>query len=243
MVGFVTVREIRADAFRAEAAALTAVVEGLTSADLERPSLCPPWLVSGLVGHVIVASGRVGQAVEAAREPGAAAGPLIDARGYYRPDHRFSPAVNADRIDVAAELAGRLRTAAALAAGLAAACQQTLALLAAAPPAAEVRTRHGDRMLLTDFTVTRVVELGLHGLDLALALDRQPWLTSAAAGVFEALLLPGGTVAASPGPGDLQALLQCDRAGVIARLTGRAKLSPAEQSALADAGVTALALG
>src|ERR1700729_1876857 len=109
MVGFVTVREIRADAFRAEAAALTAVVEGLTSADLERPSLCPPWLVSGLVGHVIVASGRGGGgAAGAAGEPGAAGGPLIGARGYYRPDHRFSPAVNADRIDVAAELAGRL---------------------------------------------------------------------------------------------------------------------------------------
>ena len=229
--------QTRTDAFRAESAALTTIVAGLTAADLERPSPCPPWTVAGLLGHVIVATGRVGQAVEAAREPGAA-GPLTDARGYYRPDHRFSPAVNADRIDVAAALAARAGTAAALAAELSAAGEQTLALLASAPSQAEVRTRHGDRMLLTDFAVTRVVELGVHGLDLALALDRPPWLTSPAAAVLEDLLLPDPAEAAR-----LPELLHCDRAGVIARLTGRAKVSPAEQSALAGAGVTALALG
>lgn len=234
-------RETRAGAFRAESAALTPVVAGLTAADLERPSPCPPWTVAGLVGHIVVATGRVGRAVDAAREPGGAAGaagPLIDARGYYRPDHRFSPAVNADRIDVAAALAARAGTAATLAAELSAACEQTLALLASAPPEAEVRTRHGDRMLLTDFAVTRVVELGVHGLDLALALDRPAWLTGPAAAVIEELLLPDPGEAAG-----MPELLHCDRAGVIARLTGRAKLSPAEQSALADAGVTALALG
>lgn len=231
-------RETRGDAFRAESAALAPVVAGLTAADLERPSPCPPWTVAGLIGHIVVAVGRVSQAVDAAREPGAAAGPLTDARGYYRPDHRFSPAVNADRIDVAAAFAARLGTAAALAAELTAACEQTLALLASAPPEAEVGTRHGDRMLLTDFAVTRVVELGVHGLDLAFALDRPPWLTSPAAAVIEDLLLPDPSPAAG-----LPELLHCDRAGVIARLTGRAKLSPAEQSALADAGVTALALG
>jgi uncharacterized protein (TIGR03083 family) len=230
--------QTRTDAFRAESAALTTIVAGLTAADLERPSPCPPWTVAGLVGHIVVAVGRVGPAVDAAPEPGEAAGPLIDARGYYRPDHRFSPAVNADRIDVAAALAARAGTAAALAAELSAACEQTLALLASAPPEAEVRTRHGDRMRLTDFAVTRVVELGVHGLDLALALDRPPWLTSPAAAVIEDLLLPDPAEAAR-----LPELLHCDRAGVIARLTGRAKLSPAEQSALAGAAVTALALG
>ena len=126
--------QTRADAFRAESAALTPVVAGLTAADLERPSPCPPWTVAGLVGHIVVATGRVGRAVDAARESAGAAGPLIDARGYYRPDHRFSAAANADRIDVAAALAARAGTAAALAAELSAACEQTLALLASAPP-------------------------------------------------------------------------------------------------------------
>lgn len=232
------VEKICATAFRAESAVLAAVAAGLTAADLERPSPCPPWTVAGLLGHVTVASGRVGPAIEAARAAGAIPGPLTDARGYYRPDHRFSPAVNADRVDVAAELAARLRTAPALAAELAAACQQTLTLVESAPAGILVRTRHGDLMPLTDFVVTRVVELAVHGLDLAIALDSEPWLTGEAAAILEDLLLPGDRQ-----PARLQALLNCDRSGLIARLTGRAKLSPAEQSALADAGVSALALG
>jgi hypothetical protein len=139
---------------------------------------------------------------------------------------------------VAAAFAARLGTAAALAAELAVACEQTLALLTSAPPETEVRTRHGDRMLLTDFAVTRVVELGLHGLDLAIALGRPPWLTGEAAAVIEDLLLPETSDAAR-----LPELLRCDRAGVIARLTGRAPLSPDEQLALAGTGITTLALG
>jgi uncharacterized protein (TIGR03083 family) len=230
------VEKILATALRAESAALAAVAAGLTSADLGRPSPCPPWTVAGLIAHVIVASGRVGPAIEAARLD--ASGPLTDARGYYRPDHRFSPAVNADRIDVAAALAARLATAPALAAELAGACRQMLALLDSAPAGTEARTRHGDRMLLTDFAVTRVVELGVHGLDLAIALDREPWLTPEAAAVLADLLLPGDCPAA-----EVQGLLGCDGPGLVARLTGRAALTEADRAALAERGVTTLALG
>jgi hypothetical protein len=44
-----------------------------------------------------------------------------------------------------------------------------------------VRTRHGDVMLLTEFMRTRVLELAVHGLDLATGLGRDPWLTGAGA--------------------------------------------------------------
>jgi hypothetical protein len=247
--------QFRTGAFRAEAEALAGAAAGLTEADLARPSPCPPWTIAALLCHVIIATGRVDQAVVAGQEgaaggsaarrqghvaqaAGEAPGPLVDARGYYRPDERFSPAVNADRIDIAAELAARLGTAPAIRAELTAACARTLAALAAAPPDLEIRTRHGDRMLLTEFLATRVVELGVHGLDLAIGLDRQPWLTAPAAEVIEDLLLP------EPGLGDrLRGRLGCDRTGVITRLTGRVPLAPAEQSVLAAAGVTRLALG
>jgi hypothetical protein len=36
-----------------------------------------------------------------------------------------------------------------------------------------VLTRHGDRMLLTEFLRTRVLELAVHGLDLAAVDDRE----------------------------------------------------------------------
>lgn len=42
-----------------------------------------------------------------------------------------------------------------------------------------IGNRRGDTMLLTDFLVTRVVEVGIHGLNLADALDRPAWLTPA----------------------------------------------------------------
>jgi uncharacterized protein (TIGR03083 family) len=242
--------EFRIGAFRAEAEALAAAAGTLSEADLARPSPCPPWTSGGLLCHVLVAAGRIDQAIAAGREgatarAGAAArdaggpeGGLVDAGGYYRPDARFSPAVNADRIDLAADLAARLGTGPAIRAGLTAACARTLTALATAPPDLEVRTRHGDRMLLTEFLVTRVVELGVHGLDLAIGLDREPWLTAPAAEVIEDLLLP------EQGLRDgLRDRLGCDQAGLIARLTGRVPLSPAGQSVLAGAGVTRLALG
>ena len=67
MDGFMAVERIGATALGAESAVLAAVAAGLTAADLERPSPCPPWTVAGLLGHVIVATGRVGPAIEAGR--------------------------------------------------------------------------------------------------------------------------------------------------------------------------------
>jgi uncharacterized protein (TIGR03083 family) len=226
-------------AFRAEAAALTAVCAGRTGADLARPSPCPPWTVAGLLGHLVIAAGRVDQAIAAASDQATGAGgPLVPARGYYRPDARFSPAVNADRIEVAAALAARLGSPAAIHAELTGACERSLQAMASAAAGQKVRTRHGDRMLLAEFTVTRVVELAIHGLDLAAGLDRPPWLTPAAAGVLETLLLPDTGATAR-----LRTSLGCDRIGVIAKLTGRAPMTADDHAALAQLGISPLALG
>jgi uncharacterized protein (TIGR03083 family) len=244
-------------AVRAEAAALGAIANELTAADLARPSPCPPWTVAGLLAHIVIALGRIGPAIDAASGPaidtgsgpaigtgsGEPAGPpgqLVTAAGYYRPGARFSAAANTDRIDVAVALAARLGTGKEISRELAAVCQRSLRLLAAAPADQEVRTRHGDRMLLSDFAVTRVVELAVHGLDASIALHRSPWLTGESAGVLEELLLPAG---GPPAVAALRARLGCDRAGLLARLTGRARLSASESALLAELGLTRLALG
>jgi hypothetical protein len=92
-------------------------------------------------------------------------------------------------------------------------------------------------MLLTDFARTRVVELAVHGLDLAIGLDRRPWMTGAAAGVLIGLLLPDGR-------GDeFCARLSCHRVGLVARLTGRSALTAADEQLLAGARITRLTLG
>jgi uncharacterized protein (TIGR03083 family) len=230
-------RKVTADALIVEAAALSWVVAELDGTDLSRPSPCPPWTVGALICHVLIAADRIAQAL--AEPDGAAADNLISTAAYYRPDERFSAATNADRIATAQSLADRLVPAGprALAAELDHRCAASAELLMAAPADRVVRTRHGDRMLLTDFARTRVVELGVHGLDVAIGLNRQWWLTDMAAGILEDLLLPAAS------PPQVRAALGCDRTGLIARLTGRIAISAADARRLADLGVARLALG
>jgi uncharacterized protein (TIGR03083 family) len=228
------------EAFRMEAAALSHVVDELSDDQLGRPSPCPPWTIADLLCHIAIAAGRIGPAIDAAGTAGRPAADLLTAAGYYQPDARFSAAVNADRINIATALAARLGTAAAIGAELRAAARRSLELLETVPADHEVRTRHGDRMLLSQFAITRVVELAVHGLDVAAGLHCSPWLTSQAGAVLEELLLP--TLSRRDVDG-LRDELGADRAGLIAALTGRAPLSSADEVTLARYDATKLALG
>jgi uncharacterized protein (TIGR03083 family) len=254
-------------ALAAEAAALQAALAGLTEQDFNLPSPCPPWSVGELLCHVVIGAGRVATALDgsqgsvqrSAQPPGAipaspalaspalaspalaspalASPALASTADYFRHDARFSAAVDSDRLDAAAALAAELGGPAAVVRELHRRCADSLGLLAAAAPRRVITTRHGDRMLLTDFAGTRVVELAVHGLDLATGLRRPPWLTAEAADLLEELWLPTGHAES------LRQQLGCDRAGLIARLTGRVSLSPTEQNLLRDAGARYLALG
>jgi uncharacterized protein (TIGR03083 family) len=221
-------------ALDAEATALLAAASRLTDADLAKASPCTPWTIGELACHVLIGASRIGQALA---EPQRSDGPLVSTAEYYRRDERFSAATNADRIESAKALARQLPGPGEIAAELDRRCRESAELLAAAPADRTVVTRHGDRMLLSDFARTRVVELAVHGLDLAQGLSRLPWLTGEAADVLEDLLLPLGR------SNQLRRDLDCDRAGLIARLTGRTSLSQAEQQVVRDAGIRNLAFG
>ncbi|MFI6071548.1 maleylpyruvate isomerase N-terminal domain-containing protein [Actinoplanes sp. NPDC051343] len=161
-----------------------ALVAALPAGRWSRPTRCAPWDVRELLAHVRVAVGRV-TTMLAAPAPSEATVPAVD---YYRPDARFSPATNADRVATArsAVVDDELAAFAATVSEVAAACR-------AQPPGRVVRTRHGDPMLLDDFLTTRVVEVAVHGFDLADAAGVPSWLTPAAAEVLQDLLLgPGG---------------------------------------------------
>ena len=221
-------------AIRAEATALAHVAAELTDTELARPSHCPPWTVAELLAHVIIAVNRIGQAMATA-DDSPAIDPMVTATGYYRPDQRFSAAVNADRVATAQALAARLGSAATIAAELDRSWRHGSQLLEQAPAKRIIRTRHGDRMLVTEFATTRVVELGVHGLDVAAGLAREPWLTPQAAEILTELMLPAGTA------DQLCARLGIDQTGLIARLTGRETVSPTEHELLR--GVDRLRLG
>ncbi|MGH3069312.1 MAG: maleylpyruvate isomerase N-terminal domain-containing protein [Streptosporangiaceae bacterium] len=222
------------EAFGAEARQLARVLAGLDDAAGTRPTACAPWTVAELLYHVRMTMGRL-PGMLAAPEP---AGPdLVCAAGYYRADRRFSAAANAGRIQSAQRGAAALAGTAARARDFEVARRQAELALRDAPPGRVVRTRHGDRMLLTEFLRTRVLELAVHGLDLAAALDHEPWMTVQAAQVTEDLLLPPAAA------GRLRAETGWDRVALIARLTGRHPLAAAETELIESARIGRLALG
>ena len=222
------------EAFGAEGRRLSRVLAGLDDAAFARPTSCAPWTVAELAYHVRMTMGRL-PGMLAAPEP--AGSDLVSAAGYYRADRRFSTATNAGRIESAQRGAAALAGAAARARDVEVARRQAELALRDAPPGRVVTTRHGDRMLLSEFLRTRVLELAVHGLDLAAALDREPWMTAQAAHVTEDLLL--APAAASL----LRAETGWDRVGLIARLTGRHPVTPAETELIQSAHIGRLALG
>ncbi|MFC0504816.1 maleylpyruvate isomerase N-terminal domain-containing protein [Micromonospora costi] len=208
-------------AFRDECARLGEVLRGLSEADLDRPTDCDPWTVRELLAHVRSGAGRL---VDMLAAP-APARAEVDAAGYFGAP-KFTPEVDAARIDSGRREA-RALDGPALVADFDRAWRAADAAVAAAPAGRVVRTRHGDAMSLTEFLRTRVVEVGVHGLDLAAALDREPWLTPGAARVI-ADLLTGGR----PVPPELG----WDRLTLIRAATGRADLTDDERAVIDAAG-------
>ncbi len=214
-------------AFNAESRRLSKVVAGLDDAAFARPTPCDPWTVAELVYHVGMTMRRLPGMLAA---PGPAGPALVSAAGYYRADQRFSAATNADRIQSAQ------RGAAARARDFEEARRHAGLALRTAPPGRVVQTRHGDLMLLAEFLRTRVLELAVHGLDLAAALEHEPWMTAQAADVTGDLLLPAEAAAR------LRAETGWDQVTLIAGLTGRRPLTPAETQLIRSAGIGWLAL-
>ncbi|MEW2475465.1 maleylpyruvate isomerase N-terminal domain-containing protein [Micromonospora gifhornensis] len=248
-------------AFREECLRLGEVLATLDPKDLARPTGCVPWTVAELLAHVRTGAGRLidmlaapaphGALVDAAGYFGAAkfttevdAARIESARAEAA---RIEAArIEAARIEAARVGDGRVegggerfgsegtRRGVGLGEGFDRAWRAALAAVEANPPDRVVRTRHGDAMTVTEFLRTRVVEVGVHGLDLAAALDRPPWLTTAASRVIADLLTAGRF---------LPAELGWDRLTLIAKVTGRMPCSPAEQAALARVGLPLLAFG
>lgn len=219
-----------AEAYAAEAASLTAAVRAAPEADLARPTCCPPWTVRDEFAHTAVAISRT---LESLAQP-PPAGPPVTAAGYFVADRRFAPDADSARVDSAQEFAAS-RSAGDLIDWFEQQWRAVAAAVDGAPGDRLITTRHGDPMRLTDFQVTRVFELAVHGLDIADGLGVPPWLTPPAAAVVEELLLgQAGTLA--------RETLGTDSAGLIRHVTGRTPLSDDERDSLDRLGITWLTL-
>ncbi|HEX6681362.1 MAG TPA: maleylpyruvate isomerase N-terminal domain-containing protein [Candidatus Limnocylindrales bacterium] len=224
-------REPVAAAFEAEAMALSLAMRATPAADAERPTCCPPWTVKDEFAHTAMATARTLAMLD---EPPPTGDP-VPAAAYYVPTKRFEPQANADRVDTARALAAQEEWPALLD-GFSARWQAVARRVDAEPADRTVTTRWGDPMWLTDFLVTRVVEVAVHGLDLADALAVPPWLTESASDIVEALILPAGAHAVRQRVG-------WDRPTFLRKTTGRAPLTAAERSTLDASGTTWLTLG
>ncbi|SEG34688.1 TIGR03083 family protein [Thermomonospora echinospora] len=218
--------------FRAEAERLAGVVGALSEREWDRPTACEPWRVRELLGHVRVVIGWLPDMLDGP----APARAQVSAREYYRPDERFSAETNAARIALAVEYAAAQDSGVALAEDFTDTWENAYRLCRAEPPGRVIVTRHGDAMLLSDFLLTRVVEVAVHGLDLAAALEREPWLTSQAGDAVEELLLEAEDVARVRGIG-------WDQVTFLRKATGREPISPDEAEWVRGLGVRWLTLG
>jgi len=220
------------EAFRCEAGELSRALAGVRGADWARPTRCEPWSVREVLGHIRVVIGWLPQMVEGPAPDRAD----VSAARYYRPDARFSPQTNAARIQSARDLAADHGDGARLVADFASIWQQAYRQCRDEPVDRVVRTRHGDAMLLSEFLVTRVVELAVHGLDIADALGREPWLTTEAGETVLGLVI---------GPAHREHVreLQWDGPTALRKLTGRAALAEPESSRIERLGAKWITLG
>ncbi|WP_211253274.1 maleylpyruvate isomerase N-terminal domain-containing protein, partial [Glycomyces tenuis] len=96
-----------------------------------------------------------------------------------------------------------------------------------------VTTRYGDAMTLDDFLTTRVVEVAVHGIDLADAVGLPRWTMPETARLIVDLLLD------QP---DALATLGWDPVAFIAKATGREAMTDAERDRVTSLGITWLTL-
>ncbi|WP_034267006.1 maleylpyruvate isomerase N-terminal domain-containing protein [Actinospica robiniae] len=223
----------------AEAERLSAKLRDLDEDAWSLPTACEPWTVRELLGHIAVTiSWLPGMLHSPAPVPTDPADPLVSARDYYRPDPRFSLETNSRRIELGREYAARSGGNGATALAMFEhEWRRAAAMCAAEPEGRVVRTRHGDAMLLNDFLVTRVVEVAVHGMDLAAAVHSEPWLTASAADLLMVLL------AGDEGAEQVRQQLGWEPAAFVAKATGRAPVSDAERAELDRLGIHWLTLG
>ena len=200
-------------ALRMEGSRFEVALEALDAADSDRPTRCPPWSVRDLLAHVLVACDRLPTMLS----EDAPSSADVNAWAYFRSDRRFSDDANAARVDAARRLAGSSPSGNALAAAVGDAVRRMADAAAGEPHDRLIRTRWGDAMLLDDFLATRVLELVVHGLDIARALDRSPWTSTEAAAATLTVLVDGR-------PDEALARTGWEAVELIERATGRAPL-------------------
>lgn len=170
------------EALAAESAAAESALRTLTTHDFAGPTRCPAWDVRGLTGHILRDVDRIPEYLGAVAPTQADTG----AAEYYT---RYDPV--ADAPDVAArsiERAAEFATTSDLVEAFASTWRLAVEQARQEGPERLVQVQWGPRLRLDDYLDTRVLEMAVHGLDLADALGREPWLTAGGGGIVREML-------------------------------------------------------
>ena len=167
-----------------ESQTLSVVLLELDAAEFERPSNCPPWDLKELVVHTAASIGLRGDFPDP--EPGAR---LRSAADYYRRPERATQQYRGRNVDQAQGLAARLPAEMTAARMFEQVWRETVGKLRDQDPDRRVQVPAVGAMRLGDWTVTRVISVAAHGVDVALTLRRVPWTTASARTVMRGAFL------------------------------------------------------
>lgn len=208
-------------ALTAECSLVSGVVGELSEADFALPTRCPPWDVKVLMGHMHRDVDRI---LDYRDEP-APDEPDADSVSYFR---SYDPVGDAPRISARSmEVSDAFDSGAALARSFEERWRLAVDAARAQDPGKVVRT-FAPALRLEEYVKTRVLEIAVHGLDLADALGRPPWITPGGAAITRAIL--EGLLGVPPPPG-----LEWDDVAFIEAGTGRRPLTGAERVVLGEA--------
>lgn len=194
------------------------VARALPDEAFAAPTRCPPWDVRVLIGHMVRDLDRVLTHLDDAAPEAA----ISDAVTYFR---SYDPKAEGPQITAGSvEVADRYGTPAELVDGFDSTLRRCLEAAGREDPARVMGTRLTS-IRLDEFVKTRILEMGVHGMDLAAALGRRLWLTPAAASVVLSILVDlwGDDPAPALGWSDLT---------FIETATGRRPLTEAERGVL-----------
>jgi uncharacterized protein (TIGR03083 family) len=195
------------------------VVLELDETSFALPTRCPPWDVKALLGHLYRDVDRI---LEYRDLPAGA--PDADGISYWS---RYDPVGDAPDISArASEIAAGYATGRDLADAFERRWRQAVEAARAMEPERPIAT-FAPTLRLDEYVKTRVLELAVHGLDLADALDRDPWISPAGTEVVLATLR--GLLGA-----DLPSALGWDDLAFVESGTGRRAISASERAVLGD---------
>jgi uncharacterized protein (TIGR03083 family) len=165
-----------------ESALAREAASALDEAAFAGPTRLPLWNVKELFAHMWGDLDRIREYL-AERAPAEAD---TDAVSYWR---SYDPAEDGPATaDRAKAVAARFATGAQLVASFDEVREASIALALGTAPDRVVAT-WGPALRLDDYLETRILEMGVHGLDLAAATGSAPWLTPEAAAVIRRILV------------------------------------------------------